>query len=431
MLRWFLAMALLSMSMVLASSVPSNALFNNNKVLRVIDMRSSIVREDVGIRAENIGDVPADAYYYAVPKVINDKVAHVEGFLREEPKSSLKVESVGFDDENQAQLYKVLLPAPLAPKKEIRIGIKIVYTHAVSPLPEKLPQMSRQFVQYEGAIFFFTPYETVEQKTTLQLPPGQLASYTSSSNLVEHKGNKLIHGPFINMNAYRYEPLRAHFEFSAALLTVTALERELFVSHWNNVLSVEEQYYLQNDGAKLASHFNRVQHMLTQQYHAATNMIKELTLRFPASARDAYFRDEIGNVSTSHFRQERDATVMEIKPRFPLFGGWLYNWYHGYNAKLDDFLRYDADSGKYILSIQFIDNAKTMAIDKATVKIVLPEGVSDVQVKAPFALDREEHTKYFSNFDTTGRHMITLEKHNLVHEHEQLLEVRRARLAGR
>lgn len=52
----------------------------------------------------------------------------------------------------------------------------------------------------------------------------------------------------------------------------------------------------------------------------------------PASARDVYYRDEIGNISTSHLHETEEGVELELRPRFPLFGGWKTNYYIGYNV---------------------------------------------------------------------------------------------------
>ncbi len=52
----------------------------------------------------------------------------------------------------------------------------------------------------------------------------------------------------------------------------------------------------------------------------------------PAAARDIYYRDEIGNISTSHMREQDDSVELELRPRFPLFGGWKTHYYMGYNV---------------------------------------------------------------------------------------------------
>ncbi|KAI8070922.1 Ribophorin I [Gongronella butleri] len=426
---WLWAVLVLVLASVAAASpssvakgrVPIPEDFKNLKVLRVLDTRTSVVHEDIGIRAENIGAKPVNDYYFIAPRDVNDRIAHLEAFLRQEPRIGLNVENVGFDSEREIQVYKVKLPEPLAPGQEVRLGFKIAHVHALHPYPEQIPQMTRQYVQLTGNVFMLSPYTINELKTTVQLPPGQILSYTDVEGLVQVRANKIVYGAFKSLPPFSEEPIKLHFEFNAALLTVRSLHRDLWVSHWGDSLTVEEHYDLRNDGAELKEHFNRVRHMMSRQMHSATNMVTELSLRFPAGAKDAYFRDEIGNVSTSHFRQDADASVLEIRPRYPVFGGWIYNWYHGYTVQLGNFLRYAA--GQYILNVNFVDNARSMTIDKARVTIVLPEGATNVQVFAPFALDREEHGKHFSNFDTTGRYLLTLEKDNVVFEHEKPIQI--------
>lgn len=43
---------------------------------------------------------------------------------------------------------------------------------------------------------------------------------------------------------------------------------------------------------------------------------------------------------------------------------------------------------------------------------------------APFSLDLEEHDKHFTNFDSTGRYLVVLQKFNVVREHEQPIQVK-------
>ena len=51
----------------------------------------------------------------------------------------------------------------------------------------------------------------------------------------------------------------------------------------------------------------------------------------PASAKDVYYRDEIGNISTSNLLEHHDHVELELRPRFPLFGGWKTHYLIGYN----------------------------------------------------------------------------------------------------
>ena len=48
---------------------------------------------------------------------------------------------------------------------------------------------------------------------------------------------------------------------------------------------------------------------------------------------------------------------------------------------------------------------------------------SDVQVHAPFDFDGITHSKHYTNLDTVGRYKLTLDKSNVVYEHEQYIQV--------
>ena len=52
----------------------------------------------------------------------------------------------------------------------------------------------------------------------------------------------------------------------------------------------------------------------------------------PPTASDVYYRDEIGNISTSNLKESAEKIELELKPRFPLFGGWKTDYIVGYNV---------------------------------------------------------------------------------------------------
>lgn len=69
-------------------------------------------------------------------------------------------------------------------------------------------------------------------------------------------------------------------------------------------------------------------------YHS----IRSFKTIIPASAKDVYYRDEIGNISTSHMRIQDDAVELDLRPRFPLFGGWKTHYKIGYNVPSYEYL---------------------------------------------------------------------------------------------
>lgn len=208
-----------------------------------------------------------------------------------------------------------------------------------------------------------------------------------------------------------------------------------------------------SDAHSLEGHFARIEYQkqtwMGRSSSATAHIISGLAISLPAGARDAYFVDVVGNVSTSHFRPApagnipgtnypRPATL-EISPRYPLMGGWQYDFTIGYSAPLQNFLRIASDR-RHILSVPLLLPAKDLAIDEAEIRISLPEGArcvlrtrqsyarSDVQLLPPFPMSTERIT-YQSYLDTTGRPTIILRKSACSDRHavDVLVRGRRAR----
>jgi oligosaccharyltransferase complex subunit alpha (ribophorin I) len=66
---------------------------------------------------------------------------------------------------------------------------------------------------------------------------------------------------------------------------------------------------------------------------------------------------------------------LEIVPRYPLYGGWKSQWYHGYNVPLSNSLKVAAD-GTFILNFLFVAPYPDATIDDFTLAVTLPEGAT-------------------------------------------------------
>ncbi|CDS08914.1 hypothetical protein LRAMOSA10275 [Lichtheimia ramosa] len=395
--------------------------FRNTRLVRVIDLRGNVVHHDIGIRARNIDTKPVNEYLFTVSPDTSENVADIKAFLRQEPKTDLVVEPVLAPTAGPGW-YKIVFDKPLEPDTEIRFGIKIAYTHVLENLPASIKQLGRQYVYYSDNIYVNSPYFTDEIKTTLQLPASRVLSYTGGPQ-VERTDNKIVYGPYLSVTPGSYNPFRIHYEYSKPLLTVTELQRDIQVSHWASNLAVEEHYKLEHSGARLEEEFSRAMYQKTRMVHHQTNVLKTLTFELPAAARDVYYRDEIGNVSTSRLNYGPDKATLQLFPRYPLYGGWIYTWFHGYNVDASQFVRYSSKSRQYILNLNFVENVQDMVIDKAELRVVLPEGAKNVQVAIPFGYDSLEHTVHYTNFDSTGRYVVVIQKNNVVREHQQPIQI--------
>lgn len=88
-----------SVNPISKTTIPIPNHFVNTKLLRVIDLRTGIAVEDIGIRAKNIDSAPVSEYYFVLPRDVEEHAASLTAFLRQEPKTALDIKQAGFDSE--------------------------------------------------------------------------------------------------------------------------------------------------------------------------------------------------------------------------------------------------------------------------------------------------------------------------------------------
>lgn len=71
-------------------------------------------------------------------------------------------------------------------------------------------------------------------------------------------------------------------------------------------------------------------------------------------------------------RSYENRVEVEMRPRFPLLGGWRTNYILGYNVPSREFLY--SSSSNYALKMPIIHSLyDNMIIEKAQIKIIFPE----------------------------------------------------------
>lgn len=114
-------------------------------------------------------------------------------------------------------------------------------------------------------------------------------------------------------------------------------------------------------------------------------MLPSISLHLPAGIHSVYYYDMIGNVSTSNLRtspsvpkgsQSNQYSVLELRPRYPIFGGWNYSFTLGWDSPLKDSAGWDKKTGKWIVGVQVMTHVPGAVVNDAEVKIILPEGAT-------------------------------------------------------
>ncbi len=251
----------------------------------------------------------------------------------------------------------------------------------MNPLPKSIAQADSQYVVYEFSAYWHSAYASAKQKTEVKFPSTNVPEYTiipgPEGELPTKQGSKFTYGPFGEVEAGAVAPVSTRYEFTKPLIHISRLERDIEVSHWGGNVAFEDRYTLHNRAANLTKQFSRVEWASQQYYNPPTTAIKELRFPLRVGSLTPYFTDVIGNVSTSRFRSNKREANLEIKPRYPIFGGWNYPFRVGWDADLKKFLRKLSGSDGDVLNVPFLEGPKQaegIEYEYIELRVILPEG---------------------------------------------------------
>lgn len=136
-----------------------------------------------------------------------------------------------------------------------------------------------------------------------------------------------------------------------------------------------------NRAAALKGQFSRVQWQQAAYYNPPSVALKALWFPLSPAARDAYFIDDVGNVSTSRWVAgdvgKGKQSVLDLRPRFPVFGDWRFKFRVGWDEKIDRLLRRLKGGEGYVLRVPFLEGPKEregVEYERVVTRVVLPEG---------------------------------------------------------
>lgn len=393
------------------SSSDSNV--NVKKVDRTIDLTSQLIKVNAAITLENKGSNALSSFLVASDPETKGKLAYISAKVGDE---ILKLEPATgtLSEPKVPKHFVVKLAKPLPPGQTVKVAVEKVYTHGLEPFPAEITQTQKQLVRFIGNHYVYSPYAVQQQTTRVLLASATVESYTKlkPSQLTD---TTITLGPYENVPAYSQSELVIHSENNSPFLAVTRLTRHIEVSHWG-AISVEETIDVRHVGAKLRGSFSR--HDYQREHNSGVSSVQQFKTSLPAAAAGVYYRDEIGNISTSRMREQADEVELELRPRFPLFGGWKTHYTIGYTVPIYEYLYRSGD--QYVLSMRLMDHVlDDMVVDEVEVKLVLPEGASEIQLETPYPVRRLKDSLLFTYLDVTGRPVITVTKDNLVESHIQ------------
>jgi len=384
-----------------------------DNIERSINLESQLVKINSKVTLTNNGKGATKGFHYAVEESMAPHVSYIGATVGSSEKTYLRVNEVQVKDSPAgAILYRVELKKALSSSESVTVSVDMVLGKALELYPEEIIQREKQLVLLRGNHYAYLPYKCKTQTTTIQLPSDKVEDY-SKLKPVSKSESKITYGPYSNQEPYALDEMTVHYENNHPFLVVTKMERVVELSMWGNI-AIEETIDVRHNGAALKGSFSRYEF---QRENSGIAAVKNFKTFLPASARDVYYRDDIGNISTSAMKVKDDYVELDLRPRFPLFGGWKTHYVLGYNVPSYEYLYNTGDD--FVLSMRLIDHVfDDMLVEEFTLKIILPEGSDVGKFHAPYPTKRLKDGLHFTYLDYSGRPVITVEsKGELTEKH--------------
>ncbi|KAG7666207.1 OST1 [[Candida] subhashii] len=395
----------------LIDSISTNNSWENTDYTRVIDLSRSYVRETDHIQIKNTNSVPQDEYYF----VVNDgfgSVGELSIFAAVLPEQgNLEIE---YDEIIPNQVFKLKLPVPIAPNSNIEIKINYFYINALVAQPAKISLDEVQRVLYTTNKFPFSPYVTKQYAAHYSgMSKGEeidlkLGLTNTDLDITPAVSNKvLIYGPFTkDIPPFTISPMGLRYDFNYPLAKAVNYKRSIWLPASDvNKVSIEEYFELTHAGAELSPGFSRVDWM-KGRYEAKREHWALGFLDFPLDGQDQledfYYTDKVGVVSTSTFVKGH----LLLRPRFPLFGGWFYNFTLGWSDDLSKYLhKLTGTNDEYIIKFPLVSSIKDFTYENVFVEFYLPENAEFVNVSSPIRYESLTIENELSYLDVSKGHV--------------------------
>ncbi len=389
-------------------AIIANGELVNKEVIRTIDASTSILKVSTEIKITG----KDKEYIYMIPNTQAEKLS----FIGAKAKGLKTLLSVSAPEQvigtGNFTTYHIELPNESNPT----IKIVAILTDYLQPFPAEIKQNDEQLVKLVDSHYFYSKYSTKSQKTSVKLASSNVESYTRK---VPHsnRGALITFGPYLDIEPESWSECIVHSKNHEPFARLNTVQTDIEVSHWGSV-SVEEVVELQHAGAILKGGFSRFDYQMRRQ--EGSHGFNSLLAVLPGQAHDIFYRDQIGNISSSDLRLIEGDMELEIQPRFPIFGGWKTQFYIGYKVPTESMLSIDTDTGRYRFVYDFYTSFEDVWVSDMEVKLVLPEGCHDVKVELPYAAS-ESWTRRYTYLDSKlngGRPVLILKGNNLVSELE-------------
>lgn len=187
--------------------------------------------------------------------------------------------------------YQITLHKPLKPGQTLKLpSMSLHFKHNYKFTPSKISIKEEQVVQTEVPEVPCSPYAIERLEVSIEYGDSQ----ESQPKRKQYSSREHIAPLSPETDTLRFA-LNTHFTQSK--LTKRTVE----VSHWGNV-NYNDEYYLQNRAATFRGEFSTIDYNKGNKLNGR-NAFKGYRIELPHNAWGLFYRDEIGNITTSKVKR--------------------------------------------------------------------------------------------------------------------------------
>lgn len=416
---WFLtAIVVLFKTVVSDEFIPPNS-WENIELKKTVELSNSLTSETIEFTAVNVDSEPVTQYFIPIQSDLMSKVSmFTAGFISDETfiQCMLVPGEHELADGSKVSYAVIQFANPVQPGEEASVVAKILYATHGTPFPSEIGMDDTQTLVLYVNRYPVSPY--VSRTASVNIVGAEDFTELTPAETEDEAGilldGQFKFGAFENVAPFKSSWSRISYPVDYPLITVTDLKRDIWISHWSHTAEFQEYYEVTNQGASLKDGFSRADFFkrIQKTEGKGGNFIGVLGLGLTNNFTDPYVTDKVGKVST--IMQQEGNFV--LKPRYPVFGGWGYNFTLGWTNKLDDFLHFSGtEQDSYIISVAALNGPPDTIYERAEVSIILPEGAEVLDVGSPLPFANATVTREYSYFDLNDGHAkLTFYFNNLV-----------------
>lgn len=204
-------LVLISLSFIKVESAIDTEIENKN-VDRTIDLASQLVKISYKITLDHKSKKPINSYTFVVPESDRKHLAYISA--KDSAKKELKL-TEGTSTKEGVSFSMTLTGSTPNPV----VYIETVYSKFLQPFPTQIIQSERQLVRFFGNAYFYSPYKTVAQKSTLHLSSRNVESFTQVKPSAQ-SDTVITYGPYENVAGKFFV-----FRFNRPVFLVVSLMR--------------------------------------------------------------------------------------------------------------------------------------------------------------------------------------------------------------